>query len=104
MGIIINLPNNVTHYASTRGKEVFIQKEPLPVYDDAYEDPPTYVYRIEGGLTVWDDLTSYQEGDLSNNVYTNLQVTVTSNTVPQNLYTSVYNEFKSGVNSYVDDI
>ena len=107
MGLIINLPNNVTHYASINTNNIHIRKEShststLDDYGESIEQLQ-WKYRITAGIWVWDDETYYTEKSV-NNAASQATVIVVIDTVPDDIYTLIYNKYKTTLHSYTDDI
>jgi hypothetical protein len=119
MGIIINLPNNVTHYASINRNFISINKQVQQGLDHVGEvdytrtdEPPdsnafTFVYdvsgyEVTGGLSVWTNETDYRQRNHGSAQI--VSVTVTSPTVPTNPYEIIYQGYKDTLDSYTDDI
>jgi hypothetical protein len=107
MGVIINLPNNVTHYASINTNNIHIRKEShtnivLGDYNESIEQVQ-WKYKITAGIWIWDDETYYTERAV-NYAIGDTMVVVITDTVPTDIYTLIYNKYKSTLHSYTDDI
>jgi hypothetical protein len=127
MGIIINLSNNVTHYASINKNFISITKDIIyqglslseevdtTQIDEIPEDSNlhTFVYNVggynvTGGLSVWTNETDYRQRNHGSAKI--VSVAVTSPTVPINPYETIYQGYKDtldsrkDVDSYTDDI
>jgi hypothetical protein len=120
MGIIINISNGVTHYASINRNTILIEKITAPVhqtdddgnilYDEGNGGAPLLVsqnaligYHISGTFSVWSDETAYRNADDNQMIYEK-NIDFMHDTVPVNAYELLYNNFKETVQNYTDDI
>jgi hypothetical protein len=117
MGVIIHLPNDVTHYASVNTNSVSVEKiiidpsignglvasEDDPRFDVEISNVIVTNYETSTILNIWDDETNYRDRNKGLSLQ-EIRIKSTSNTLPDNMYTEVYTKFKSGLSSYTDDI
>ena len=103
MGLIINLPGGVKHYAAINRNNIFIQKmEQFEEHEDK-SVTVSWVYRIHGSLFVWDNEQEYNERNTST-IVTNTQVQVIVDETPTDVYSLIYAKYKTTLYDYEDDI
>lgn len=113
MGIIINLPNNVKHYASINRNAIYITKQTQylgeldennePINSEPPENPySNNGYMITANFDVWDNADAYRFRETESALYT-VEVNCISPTVPTDIYTKIYEKFKTWHASYIDD-
>ena len=103
MGLIINLPGGVKHYAAINRNNIFIQKIEEPVQHEDKSVTITWAYRINGSLFVWDNEEDYNERNTSS-IITNTQVQVITDETPTDVYSLIYAKYKTTLYDYEDDI
>tara|TARA_Y100000389_G_scaffold117668_1_gene114864 strand:+ start:339 stop:692 length:354 start_codon:yes stop_codon:yes gene_type:complete len=117
MGVIIHLPNDVTHYASVNTNSVSVEKiiidprignglvalEDDPRADTEISNVIVINYETSTVINVWDDETNYRDR-IRDSSLQDVSIKCTSNTLPDNLFTEAYTKFKSGLSSFTDDI
>lgn len=117
MGLIINLPNDVKHYASINRNVISFNKivEQLKEYDGDEEPDPNdediaykftnilIGYEITGRFNVWTNESDYNLRD-EDTIKNTINVSITVPTLPTNLYIPLYEELKKTLHSYEDDI
>ena len=105
MGLIIHLPNEVNHYASTHVGEITCRKSSKHNVDD---DTYSNVYSYNTLINVWGDETSYNEryasGDQGIAYRVIMDFDVETDTYPTNPQTLIYAKYKTFLHSYTDDI
>ena len=125
MGLISTLPNGNKLYYSTANQPITVTKQIVsntPIYEGGEHltktsntSPTSNVigydtiwnYVVTGYLGVWNNQLGYTNKNLNNTINV-INITSTSNTVPINGYTTVYDKVKIEMGyinaSYVDDI
>ena len=105
MGLIIHLPNEVNHYASTHVSEMTCRKSSKHNVDD---DTYSNVYNYNTEINVWGDVTSYNERYISGDVGVVYRVImnfdVEADTYPTDPLALLYAKYKTTLHSYTDDI
>lgn len=112
MGVIIHLQNNVNHYASINTNSIEIRKmKEYPLLDvngleggdkiEISDEIVTY-YIVSGAFNVWTDETKYKENEKDD--IQDVRISVKTDTIPTNIYSTLYEKFKTGLVSYTDDI
>jgi hypothetical protein len=103
MGVIINLPGEVKHYASINRNNIFIQKIEEHTQDEDFNVTTTWAYRINGGIYVWDDEKEYNLRN-TGTIIANTQVQVITEETPKDVYSLIYDKYKTTLYDYEDDI
>ena len=116
MGVIIQLQNNVNHYASINTNSIEIRKnKEYPLLGangleggdniEISDEIVTY-YIVSGSFNVWNDETKYKENEKDSTLchVQDVRISVKSDTIPTNIYSTLYEKFKTGLVSYTDDI
>jgi len=112
MGVIIHLQNNVNHYASINTNSIEIRKmKEYPLLGangleggdkiEISDEIVTY-YIVSGAVNVWTDETKYKENEKDD--IQDVRISVKTDTIPTNIYSTLYEKFKTGLVSYTDDI
>ena len=108
MGLIIHLPNEVNHYASTHGGDINIQKTNIQLDTEDDDSPYSNVYGGNVCLVVWPDEKSYNErfqyGPTKAIYRIAFEITFPETNYPNNIYDEIYTKCKTFLHSYTDDI
>ena len=111
MGLSVITPDNRTLYYSTTYNSVQITKHVISTSNE-FNDPENYKmltgvienwgYLISATFNIWDNEADYVEKN-GPNIINTTAVQFTSNTIPENLYESVYTSLKQTLHGTITD-